>query len=220
MNADANSKRTAAGSTVVTAMFTCPIGDGAALLPRTTAIANAYHALLVENHERLAGWEPWAVEPPTPERTRSSLEAKGRAWLEGKELPLAIAVGAEDRWQLVGSAGLRIDEYLRSAEAGYWIDSSFEGRGLVTRTMSVLLDQAFGALDLARVTINTEVANDRSRSMATRLGFVEEGVRRQAIGFPDGRRDEVSYGLLAEEWLARRRASSVTRHAPGVFPPR
>jgi ribosomal-protein-serine acetyltransferase len=207
MSADAKNKSTASGSTVVTAVFTCSIGDDAALLPRTTAIADAYHALLVANHERLARWEPWAVEPPTPERTRSSLEAKGRAWLEGKELPVAIAVGAGDRWQLVGSAGLRINEYLRSADAGYWIDPSFEGRGLVTRTMSVLLDHAFGALDLARVTINTEVANDRSRSLAARLGFVKEGTRRQAIGFPDGRRDEVSYGLLAEEWLARRRAT-------------
>jgi ribosomal-protein-serine acetyltransferase len=207
MSGDAKNRSTAAASTVVTAVFTCPIGDDAALLPRTTAIADAYHALLVANHERLARWEPWAFEPPTPERTRSSLEAKGRAWLDGREVPVAIAVRAGDRWQLVGSAGLRIDEYTRSAEAGYWIDSSFEGRGLVTRTMSVLLDHAFGALDLARVTINTEVANDRSRSLAARLGFAEEGVSRQSIGFPDGRRDEACYGLLAEEWLARRRAT-------------
>jgi len=37
-----------------------------------------------------------------------------------------------------------------------------------------------------------DVANQRSRALADRLGF------------PDGRRDEVVYGLLAAEWLARR----------------
>jgi ribosomal-protein-serine acetyltransferase len=41
-------------STVVTAMFSCPLGDDAALLPRTAAISDAYHELLAANHERLA----------------------------------------------------------------------------------------------------------------------------------------------------------------------
>jgi hypothetical protein len=30
-----------------------------------------------------------------------------------------------------------------------------------------------------------------------------EGVHRQVINFPEGRRDQVVYGLLAGEWLAR-----------------
>jgi RimJ/RimL family protein N-acetyltransferase len=140
---------------------------------------------------------------PTPQSTLDFLEASGRAWLEGTQLPVAIAVSAgDDLFRLVGSAGLRINAYTRSADAGYWIDASFEGRGLVTRAMTVLLDHAFGSLELARVAISTDVANERSRALATRLGFVEEGVRRQAIAFPDGRRDDVSYGLLAGEWRA------------------
>jgi RimJ/RimL family protein N-acetyltransferase len=71
--------------------------------------------------------------------------------------------------------------------------------------MTALLDQAFGPLGLARVTLHTEAANQRSRALATRLGFTEEGVHRQAISFPDGRRDELAYGQLATEWLARAR---------------
>jgi ribosomal-protein-serine acetyltransferase len=189
---------------LVTAMFTFPLGADAALLPRTAALTGAYHELLAANQQRLARWEPWAAQPSTPESTRSFLEASGRAWLDGTELPAAIAVPNGDRWQLVGSAGLRISTYRQSAEAGYWIDAAFEGRGLVTRAMTALLDQAFGPLGLARVTVHTEVANQRSRALAARLGFTEEGVHRQAIGFPDGRRDEVAYGLLAAEWLAQR----------------
>jgi RimJ/RimL family protein N-acetyltransferase len=161
--------------------------------------------MLAANQQRLARWEPWAAQPPTPESTRAFLEASGRAWLEGTELPVAIAVPAGDRWQLAGSAGLRISAYSQSAEAGYWIDAAFEGRGLVTRAMTALLDQAFGPLGLARVTLHTEAANQRSRALATRLGFTEEGVHRQAISFPDGRRDELAYGQLATEWLARAR---------------
>ena len=188
---------------LATAMFTFRLGADAALLPRTAALTEAYHEMLAANQQRLARWEPWAAQPPTPESTRSFLEASGRAWLEGTELPVAIAVPAGDRWQLAGSAGLRISAYSQSAEAGYWIDAAFEGRGLVTRAMTALLDQAFGPLGLARVTLHTEAANQRSRALATRLGFTEEGVHRQAISFPDGRRDQLAYGQLATEWLAR-----------------
>lgn len=60
-------------STVVTAMFSCPLGDDAALLPRTAAISDAYHELQAANHERLAR-RGWAAAPPTPDGTRSLLE--------------------------------------------------------------------------------------------------------------------------------------------------
>jgi ribosomal-protein-serine acetyltransferase len=129
---------------IATALFVCPMGSDAALLPRTAAITDAYHELLTANLERLSQWEPWAGEPTAVDGTRKYLEAQGRAWLEGNELPVAIAVRAENGWRLVGSAALQIDRYSQSADAGYWIDGEFEGRGLVTRTMEVLLDQAFG----------------------------------------------------------------------------
>ena len=197
---------------LVQAMFTFPLGEDAALLPRTAALTDAYHELLAANQQRLARWEPWAAQPPSPQSTRSYLEASGRAWLEGTELPVAIAVPDGDRWRLAGSAGLRISTYSQSADGGYWIDAAFEGRGLVTRAMTALLDQAFGPLGLARVTVHTEVANQRSRALAARLGFTEEGIHRQAISFPDGRRDEAAYGLLAAEWLARRGGREGTSH--------
>jgi len=193
-------------SRVVTAMFWCPLGDDAALLPRTAAISDAYHELLAANHERLARWG-WANEPPTPDSTRSFLEESGRAWLEGAELPVAIAIPVNEGWQLVGTAGLRINQDTQAGDAWYWIDAAFEGRGLVSRAMTSLLDQAFGPLGLARVTIHTEAANQRSRALAARLGFTEEDLHRQAIVSLDQRRDEVVYGLLADNWRAHRTSS-------------
>jgi ribosomal-protein-serine acetyltransferase len=97
----------------------------------------------------------------------------------------------------VGSAALRLKGGTEdgSAEIGYWIDAGFEGRGLVTRTVGALLDHGFGPMGLRRVVIRTMVENVRSRAVARRLGFTEEGVIRDAVAFPDGRRDEVVYGM-------------------------
>lgn len=110
---------------------------------------------------------------------------------------------ASGGWKLVGSAGLRIDRYTESADAGYWVDGGHEGRGLVSRAMTALLDQAFGPLQLHRVTIRTDTSNARSRAVATRLGFTEEGIQREAIEIGGQRRDDVLYGLLADEWHHR-----------------
>ncbi len=188
-------------STVVPALFTCPLGDDAALIPRTVAIADAYQALLEANFKRLARWFPGAFdEPPTPEGTRADLERAGRAWLEGSQVPLAIAVQGEEGLRLAGWVNLLIDGPARSAEVGYWLDADFEGRGLVTRAVTAVLNHAFGQLDLQRVELQTTADNERSRSVARRLGFTQEGVLREAAAFADGRRDVVVHGLLAREW--------------------
>ena len=188
-------------STVTAALFTCPLGDDAALIPRTVAIAEAYQALLEVNYERLAHWFPGAFDqPPTLEGTHADLERGGQAWLEGSQLPLAISVQAADGWRLVGWVNLLIDGPARSAEVGYWLDADFEGHGLVTRAVTAVLDHAFGPLGLHRVELRTNPTNKRSRSVAQRLGFTLEGVLREAAAFPDGRRDDMVYGLLASEW--------------------
>jgi ribosomal-protein-serine acetyltransferase len=132
--------------------------------------------------------------------TCSYLEASARNWIAGAELPVVVAVREDGHWQLAGSVGLRIDKYSRSGELGYWIDGRYEGRGLVSRAAAAVLDQAFGPLGLGRVSLQTEVANERSRAVARRLGFVEEGTLRQGIAFAEERRDSVVYSLLAAEW--------------------
>ena len=104
---------------------------------------------------------------------------------------------------LAGSVGLRISSYSRSGETGYWIGSGYEGQGLASKAVAAVLDQAFGPLGLDRVTLHTDVANERSRALARRLGFTEEGLLRQALAFPGERRGEAVCGLLADEWNKR-----------------
>lgn len=191
-------------STVTTtAPFTWPLGDDAALIPRTPAIADAHFALVEANYRRLSQWFPDAYqEAPTRQQIRANLEHAGRAWLDGSLLPLSIAVKAPGGWQLVGWANLEIDAQAGWAEVGYWLDADFEGRGLVTRAVSAMLDHAFGPLGLHRVGLRAVADNERSRKVADRLGFTQEGVLREYAAFADERRDLVLYSLLAGEWVS------------------
>lgn len=69
--------------------------------------------------------------------------------------------------------------------------------------MTALLEQAFGPLRLHRVALRVDSSNKRSRAVATRLGFTEEGLEREAISVAGERRDDVIFGLLADDWRDR-----------------
>jgi ribosomal-protein-serine acetyltransferase len=182
-------------------LFTWPLGDDAALVLRTTAVADAHFALVEANYRRLAPWFPDAFqEPPVREETLANLKEAGQAWADGVLLPLSIALKDGDDWRLVGWAQLEIKPEMRSGEVGYWLDADYVGRGLVTRAVTAILDHAFGSLGLERIGLHATADNVRSRSVAERLGFTLEGTIREAAAFPGGRRDVVIYGLLAREW--------------------
>jgi len=191
-------------TSIAAPLFSWTLAPGAVLVPRTPLLGDAYHELVVANLERLAVWEPWALSRQSPMTTLAFLEQGGAAWLAGTQVPTAIAIRApEGDWRLVGSLTLTVDVTRRSAELGYWIDAGHEGRGLVTAGASALLDHAFGALRLERVALHARVDNVRSRAVARRLRFVEEGVARAAVAYATRRYDEVHHGLLASEWHSR-----------------
>ncbi|WP_017601725.1 GNAT family N-acetyltransferase, partial [Nocardiopsis lucentensis] len=114
-------------------------------------------------------------------------------------LPLAVAVKAGNGWRLVGMVDLEIDDTpARSGTVDCWLDARFEGRGLTTRAVSAVLDQAFGPLGLSVVTWFVRLTDQRGRSAARRLGFVQEGVFQQGA-FP-GEGDEAVFRLRTDGW--------------------
>lgn len=67
------------------------------------------------------------------------------------------------------------------------------------------LEYAFIVLGLHKVSGHALAENERSIRFHTRLGFRDEGVRRDHHLADDGTRHSVAcFGLLAEEWLAER----------------
>jgi len=191
-------------TTIAPPLFFRPLDGDAALLPRTPNVAEAYHALVLANRDRLAAWERYGARETTLEWARDFLAGSAASWVAGTQLGALVAVREQRAWTLVGSVGLPVDRANRSGELGYWIDGAYEGRGLMTAAATVLLDEAFGPAGLDRVEIRADVDNTRSRAVARRLGFREEGVLRQAVALDGRRSDDVVHGLLAAEWRARR----------------
>ena len=71
---------------------------------------------------------------------------------------------------------------------------------MITRCVAGLTDYLFREMDLHRVTILCGTGNTRSCAIPQRLGFVQEGVLRDAQWVNDRWLDLVAWSVLAHEW--------------------
>jgi ribosomal-protein-serine acetyltransferase len=177
-------------------MFLLPVDGEIDLVLAEEWHAEEVAALIARNQQRLARWEPWAEQPATAAVVRTFIRTCLEGFAAGTQVQTYIRVGG----RLVGSCGLRITAYARTGEVGYWLDGSHEGRGLASRSVHALVTAAFRERRLARMELRTAVDNARSRALAERLGFVQEGVQRAAQAFSDRRVDMAVYAVLAREW--------------------
>jgi ribosomal-protein-serine acetyltransferase len=175
--------------------FSWPIDDQATIAPFKPEDAETLFALVDGNRVRLARWFPWVDGSTGPEVQRAFIERciASETDLEGN----GIWAGGE----LVGGIGMRVDVIENSAEIGYWLDERSEGRGLVTRGCALFIEHGFRVMGLHRIVIRAATDNVRSRAVAERLGFTQEGIGRESGRVGGGRYvDLVEYGLLDREW--------------------
>ncbi len=79
------------------------------------------------------------------------------------------------------------------------------GEGVGRRALGLVLERAFGDLGAHRVWLDVKPHNERARRAYRAVGFVEEGVMRDAHSAPGGGRESlVLMSMLAPEWRARR----------------
>lgn len=86
------------------------------------------------------------------------------------------------------------------AEVGVWLAPDAWGQGYATESLERLVEYAFTERRFHRLNAGALATNDRSQAMLDRVGFREEG-RRRDYYFVDGAYvDRVVYGLLESEW--------------------
>ncbi|GHE30652.1 acetyltransferase [Streptosporangium violaceochromogenes] len=78
------------------------------------------------------------------------------------------------------------------------------GRGYGTEAIRLLLDHAFTATDLHRIGLEVFDFNDRAAHVYRKVGFVEEGVRRDALRWKGRWHSAVVMSILAPDWAAEK----------------
>lgn len=104
---------------------------------------------------------------------------------------------------LVGHVAIfGIDTRVRAGTLGVVIGGDQTGRGYGTDAVRVIVNYGFEELNLNRIELRVFAYNSRAIATYRKVGFVEEGRRRQ-VTFHGGKYyDDVIMSLLAEEYRA------------------
>ena len=110
---------------------------------------------------------------------------------ENHSLVLCIDIGGE----AVGALGVHPldDVYRRSAEVGYWLGEPYWGRGIISRAVPMICEQAFAKNpELVRLQASVYAWNPASARVLEKAGFTREGVLAKSV-FKDG--------TLLDSWM-------------------
>jgi RimJ/RimL family protein N-acetyltransferase len=101
--------------------------------------------------------------------------------------------------RILGGANLRSFDPLRDVvEVGYWLFVDARGRGIATRSVRALVDNAFAG-GIVRAEAHVRVGNDASERVLERLGFQREGVKRRLLRHGGERVDATLFALVAAD---------------------
>jgi RimJ/RimL family protein N-acetyltransferase len=94
------------------------------------------------------------------------------------------AIELVEHCEMIGTVGLlRFDFGLRRAEVGYEIARRFWGRGLTPEAVAAVIRYGFAVLGLHRIEAGVLHGNYASVRVLQKLGFLEEGTRRDYLYF-------------------------------------
>ena len=74
------------------------------------------------------------------------------------------------------------------------------GKGYGRDAMKLLLNFAFGEMNMHRVGLTVFAYNERAKALYEKLGFVLEGTQRERLHRDGERYDMLDYGILRREW--------------------
>lgn len=148
-------------------------------------------------------------EPRTPEQVREVLgrDAAGTRLAEAGDFVQPAIRDAEGR--LIGTIYFKItsvDDL--TAEIGWLLAPSAQGKGFAREAAALMLDLAFGELGLHRVYAELDPRNAASVALCRRLGMRHEAHFREHMWFKGAWADTGIYALLSAEWPFDRAATA------------
>ena len=144
-----------------------------------------WDAVRWENRDWLGPWEATSPDPEQPLPSfRRFVREQDREARAGRSLPWIITERRPDgRQPLVGQ--LTVSTIMagaaRSASIGYWVDGACAGRGIAPMAVAMAADYCFQRRGLHRLEINIRPENAASLRIVEKLGFRDEGVRRDFL---------------------------------------
>ncbi|EOB3921648.1 GNAT family N-acetyltransferase [Vibrio parahaemolyticus] len=178
-------------------MFTVVVEEGLELALVEPKFAPLYLDIVSKQRDYLGEWLAWPPHAENEEFFLNFIKRSLHDYADGKSLVCAMLY----RDELVGNISFNTINYeLKTVEIGYWLRSDYQGKGIVSKSVSKLIEFAFTELKMQKIQISAAVNNLASRSVCERLGFKLEGVLTRAENLNGKVVDHAVYGLSSELW--------------------
>lgn len=159
--------------------------------------AKELYRLIDDNRLFLREWLPWVGSTTGVEVIKQFIKSSKKQMSENN----GFQAGIYYKGEIAGCIGLHsIDWSNKKTTIGYWLASDFQGKGIMTQSCKAIVNYVIKDLGLNRVEIRAAELNSKSRAIAQRLGFIQEGICRQVEWLYDHYVDHVIYAMLSEEW--------------------
>ena len=159
--------------------------------------AASMFALIDSNRPHLKEWLPWVDNMQTVENFKDHIAYCKKLEAAATDFPFVIMTNNE----MAGRIGIHyIHLHNKIAALGYWLGDGYQGKGIITRSCKALIDHCFNELGMNRVEIKCATGNFKSRAIAEKLNFKQEGILRQAELVNGKFLDLYLYSMLKEEW--------------------
>lgn len=163
--------------------------------------AEEYLALIQSDREHLRAFMDWVDTIHNVEYELAFINARLEEYDRGAGVQFAVV----HRGRVVGATGtMSLDRVNEVAEIGYFVASTHQGRGMMTRAVGALVDHLFRVEGMHRVYARVLTTNRRSRALAGRLGLRLEGVHREEYKLRGEHHDVEVHSILIQEWEALR----------------
>jgi Acetyltransferases, including N-acetylases of ribosomal proteins len=145
----------------------------------------------------VARYQGWTAPVPPDDvaelvREFAALDPAGPGWFQ-----YAVQLGPGG--PLIGDVGVNLHENGMQAEIGYTFAAAHQGRGYATEAVARVLEYLFTDRGLRRVSAECDARNVASARLLRRLGFTQEGCRRDHTWIHEEWTDDLLFGLLAED---------------------
>ncbi|MBD1575684.1 GNAT family N-acetyltransferase [Vibrio sp. S11_S32] len=154
-------------------MFTIEIDSELKLALIERSFAHKYFEIVSKEEKYLSQWLAWPSHAKSEDFFLRFVRKSLLDYAEGKAMTCGIIYQDE----LVGNISFNsINHNLKMAEIGYWLRESYQGKGIITRSVSKFINIAFSDLNLEKIQISAGENNIPSRKVCERLGMKLEGV--------------------------------------------
>ncbi|ELV7515502.1 TPA: GNAT family N-acetyltransferase [Photobacterium damselae] len=182
-------------------MFTLDVDKDLKLALVCPQFAPQYLEVVNRDRAYLSQWLSWPELAQDEAFFLSYIKFSLLNYADGRALVCAVIY----QNALVGTVSLNhIDETLKKVEMGYWVSEEYQGRGIITRSATTLIDMAFTDLGMLKVQISAAIENKASRKVCERLGLTLEGIITRAENINGRVVDHAVYGLSRTAWQRHR----------------